>query len=214
MLPVGKLTVERMHALADVAARHGDGDIRLTVWQNLILSGVADGSIPAVVDAIRAMGLAVDASSIRAGLVACTGSVGCKFAAADTKATADEIAAHVEARLSIDAPVNVHVTGCHHSCAQHYIGDIGLVGARVPVGDDGDTVDGYDVVLGGGYGTDAAIGRDVLKGVRRYAVPAVVERLLAAWIDGRRSTEESFQAFTARHDVAALAAIATAGGEA
>ena len=48
-----------------------------------------------------------------------------------------------EARVALDTPVNIHLTGCHHSCAQHYIGDIGLIGARVPINDDGDTVDGY-----------------------------------------------------------------------
>ena len=56
------------------------------------------------------------------------------------------------ARSPLDPPVNIHLTGCHHSCAQHYIGDIGLIGARVPINDDGDTVDGYHIFVGGGFG--------------------------------------------------------------
>ena len=63
-------------------------------------------------------------------------------------------------------PVNIHLTGCHHSCAQHYIGDIGLIGAKVAVGDDGDTVEGYDIVVGGGFAENARIGRELWKGIR------------------------------------------------
>ncbi len=97
-------------------------------------------------------------------LVACTGATGCKFAAAHTKEDALLIAEHVDARLQLDQPVNVHLTGCHHSCAQHYIGDIGLIGAKVPVNEDGDTVEGYDIVVGGGFADEARIGRPLWKG--------------------------------------------------
>jgi ferredoxin-nitrite reductase len=66
-----------------------------------------------------------------------------RFAAAHTKEQAEEIAAWCEPRVTLDTPVNIHLTGCHHSCAQHYIGDIGLIAARVAINEEGDTVDGY-----------------------------------------------------------------------
>ena len=50
--------------------------------------------------AIEAIGLSTKATSIRAGLVACTGNVGCKFAASDTKRHAEEIAHWCEAASS------------------------------------------------------------------------------------------------------------------
>ena len=100
---------------------------------------------------IEALGLAVHASPIRAGLVACTGNVGCNFAAADTKRHAAEIARLLRIAASIDTPINIHLTGCHHSCAQHYIGDIGLMAAHVPVGEDDDAVEGYHLFVGGGF---------------------------------------------------------------
>ena len=80
----------------------------------------------------RAIGLAVTASQIRAGLIACTGNAGCKFAASDTKRHAAAIGDWCEPRVEIDTPLNIHLTGCHHSCAQHYISDIGLIAAKVP----------------------------------------------------------------------------------
>jgi ferredoxin-nitrite reductase len=205
-LPVGKLSAEQMRGIAALAAAHGDGDIRLTVWQNLLISGVPDASVQAVVEAVAALGLSTSATSLQAGLVACTGATGCKFAAAHTKEDALRIAEHVDARLQLDQPVNVHLTGCHHSCAQHYIGDIGLIGAKVPVNEDGDTVEGYDIVVGGGFADAARIGRPLWKGVTAEEAPARVEALLRAWQAGRRDASESFSAFVNRTEDAALLA--------
>ena len=102
------------------------------------------------------------ATSIRAGLVACTGNAGCRFAASDTKRHAEDIARWCEARVELDGPVNIHLTGCHHSCAQHYIGDIGLIACTGAISDEGDTVEGYHILVGGGFGPDAALGARAL----------------------------------------------------
>lgn len=208
VLPVGKLTCHQIRAVAALARDLGDGEIRLTVWQNLVVSGVADANVAAALDRIEAMGLAAEASSVRAGLVACTGSTGCKFAAANTKGTAEAIANHVEGRLALDTPVNIHLTGCHHSCAQHYIGDIGLIGARVPVGDDGDTVDGFHILVGGGSGADATIAREIERNVKSEDCPAAVERLLGAYLAHRTDAAETFFAFVNRHDIDTLQRLA------
>ena len=202
--PLGKVTCAQMHALAEVARAFGDGDIRLTVWQNLLISGVADGKIEAALAAIHAAGLATSVSNVRAGLVACTGSKGCKFAASDTKGHALQIADHLDAQLTLDQPVNIHLTGCHHSCAQHYIGDIGLIGAKVSVNDEGDQVEGYHVHVGGGFGAQGAIGRLLASDVTASDAPQLIEKLLRAWTAHRVDAGESFQAFTARHDIDAL----------
>src|SRR5665213_2923507 len=84
-LPLGKLTCEQMRGLARIAHDLGDGELRLTVWQNLLISGVRDDDVGLAVAAVEATGLSVTASHIRAGLVACTGNAGCKFAASATK---------------------------------------------------------------------------------------------------------------------------------
>jgi ferredoxin-nitrite reductase len=207
VLPVGKLLPDQMRGLADLSRRYGDGDVRLTVWQNLLLSGIADRDVPAVTQAIDALGLATQATAIRAGLVACTGNRGCKFAASDTKGHAEAIAAWCEPRVTLDGPVNIHLTGCHNSCAQHYIGDIGLIGAKVAINDEGDTVEGYDLCLGGGFGVDGAIAREIRKGIRADDVPVVVERLLKGYLAHRADPAETFQAFTRRVDDSLLTSL-------
>ena len=87
---------------------------------------------------IEALGLAITTNAIRAGLVACTGNTGCKFAASDTKRHAEEIARWCETRVALDTPVNIHLTGCHHSCAQHFVSEIGLLACKVQLNEDDD----------------------------------------------------------------------------
>ena len=200
-LKLGRLSPEQIRGLAKLAADFGDGDIRLTVWQNLLISGVADANVATVAAAIEALGLSITTSALRAGLIACTGKTGCRFAAAHTKENADEIAAWCDERVPLETPVNIHLTGCHHSCAQHYIGDIGLIGARIPVNDDGDTVDGYHLLVGGGFGTDATMGRELFQNVKAEDAPRTVERVLKAYVNHRTSEDETFIAFAKRTEI-------------
>jgi ferredoxin-nitrite reductase len=204
VLPLGKLTGEQIRGLAAIARDLGDGDIRLTVWQNLLISGVSSAKVPLVEAAVAALGLATRATPIRAGLVACTGNVGCRFAASDTKTHADAIARWCEQRLELDTPINIHLTGCHHSCAQHHIGDIGLLGARVPISEEGDTVEGYHIYVGGGFGAAAALGREVYRNIKADEAPGVIERMLRAYLAYREKQQETFQEFTGRHDIDGL----------
>lgn len=204
VLPVGKLTCEQMRGLAALARDVGDGDIRLTVWQNLLISGVSEADIARAESAIAALGLATSASAVRTGLVACTGNVGCRFAASDTKRHADEIARWCDERLELDTPINIHLTGCHHSCAQHYVGDIGLLAARVAVSDEGDTVEGYHIYVGGGFAGEAGLGREVYRDVKAVEAPALVETMLRVYLAHRASPDETFQTFTRRHEIDAL----------
>jgi ferredoxin-nitrite reductase len=205
VLPVGRMSSDQMRGLAQISERHGDGDLRLTVWQNLLIANIPNESIEAVKGAIESIGLDWRATSVRAGLIACTGSAGCKYAGAPTKSNAMTIADYVEERLEMDVPVNIHLTGCHHSCAQHYIGDIGLIAANVEDPDDPDeTVEGYHLFVGGGYGERQGIGRELFTALPFRDVPARVAGLLQAYLDNRESPAEAFVDFTRRVELDAL----------
>jgi ferredoxin-nitrite reductase len=206
VFPVGRITIQQMRGLAKIAQDLGDGDIRLTVWQNLLISGVPDNKVALAEVAIASLGLATNATAIRAGLVSCTGATGCRFAAAHTKENAEEIAAWCEARVTLDTPVNIHLTGCHHSCAQHYIGDIGLIAARVSTNEEGDTVDGYHMLVGGGFGPEAGLAREIYKDVKATDAPRTVERMLKGYL-AHRAGDETFLTFSRRHEVETLKAM-------
>lgn len=203
VVPIGRLSAARLRGLAAVAERFGSGTIRLTVWQNLLISDVADDDVAAACAAIADLGLGTGASAIRSGLVACTGNAGCKFAASNTKAHAAELADWLEARIALAAPLNIHLTGCHHSCAQHFIADIGLLGAKVEQGEA--MVEGYDLHVGGGTGAAQKIGRLIRPKLAWDSCREVILRLLTDWQS--RAPEKSFQAHSARLTDAELAAI-------
>jgi ferredoxin-nitrite reductase len=210
VLPVGRLTSGQMRGLATISERFGSGTLRLTVWQNLLISDVADRDIGVCIAAINALGLGVEASAIRRGLVACTGNAGCKFAASNTKGHALRLADYLEARVAVDTPVNIHLTGCHHSCAQHYVGDIGLLAAKVDRGEN--SVEGYHVYIGGGAASTAeqAMARDYVQSVAFDDLPPLLERLLAAYLVHRRAPDESFFEFSRRHEIEQLRMLAEA----
>ncbi len=200
-IPVGVMTTRQMRRIGDLAANYGSGQVRLTPWQNLLIPDVSDSFVGTVTRQLERMGFHYAATNILGGLVACTGSTGCKYAAADTKGNAVALAAYLNKRIQLDQPLNMHVTGCPHSCAQHYIGDIGLQAVKVNIG--GESVEGYNVVFGGGYGSDAAIGREIFKGIAFAEIPKLLEQVLRVYLE-RRNKHESFAAFTRRHDVKQL----------
>ncbi len=207
VVPVGRLTVAQMRGLADIARELGDGDLRLTVWQNLLLSGVPSDKLAAAQARIEALGLAIKTNAIRSGLVACTGNSGCKFAASDTKRHAEEIARWCETRVPLDMPVNIHLTGCHHSCAQHFISEIGLLACKVQESEETDPIEGYHIFVGGGFGPNAALGRELFHDVTAQDAPRKVERILKAYLAHRACPDETFLAFVRRLELDALTAM-------
>jgi ferredoxin-nitrite reductase len=196
-VPVGRLPAEQMHALAAVADTFGSGEMRLTVWQNLLIPNIPTDRLEPAMAAIRAAGLDFTAGTLLSGTVACTGNRGCRFAATDTKAHAVQLANLLDARFKIEQPVNLHVTGCPHSCAQHYIGDIGLLGTTV-AGEEG-----YQVFLGGGSDQDQGLARELISAISFRHLPPVMERLLGAYVNHRRPSE-TFLDFSRRHSIPEL----------
>lgn len=197
-LPAGQITPKQMLRIAEIADLYGSGDIRLTVWQNFIIPNIANAYVETVKKALERMGLGWKQSNLASGVIACTGNKYCKFSSTDTKGHALALTKHLEKKFTLDVPVNIHVTGCPHSCAQHYMGDIGLLGAKTRDGREA-----YHVLVGGGFGSRAACGRQVFQAMPFDELPATVEKMFRAYLD-RRLPGEGFQAFTARHDLNAL----------
>jgi ferredoxin-nitrite reductase len=193
-VPVGRLPAEQMRMIAAVAEEFGSGEIRLTVWQNLLIPNVPTERLDDAVEQLRAAGLGCDEGSVLRGTVACTGNRGCRYAATDTKAHALELAYFLDSRFPVLQPLNLHVTGCPHSCAQHYIGDIGLLGTKVM------GAEGYQVFVGGGSDEGQGLARELIPSVRFSELPPLLERLFQAYVT-RRQGDESFLAFTRRHSI-------------
>jgi ferredoxin-nitrite reductase len=196
-IPVGRMSSKQMHALADLATNYGKSELRLTVWQNLMIPHIPDAFAETARRAAQRLGFPTEATNSTSGIIACTGNKGCKYSACDTKGHAVALTKRLS-RLNLSSPVNFHFTGCPHSCAQHYCGDIGFVGAKLVDGSEG-----YHVVMGGGMGDEQGIAREVFKGVRAEEVPTLVEKVLGIY-EAKKKSGETFVNWTRRHSLKEL----------
>jgi ferredoxin-nitrite reductase len=195
--PIGQITPKQMTRLAELADLYGSGEVRLTVWQNFILPNVPDAYVPTLKRALEKAGFATKQSNIASGVIACTGNSYCKFAQSNTKGHALALVKHLEKKLALDQPVNIHVTGCPNSCAQHYMGDIGCLGTKVR-GEDG-----YHIFVGGGFGAQPAVGRQLFSNVTATSLSLTLEQILKNFLKHRQGSE-TFRQFTGRHDLGKL----------
>jgi ferredoxin-nitrite reductase len=198
---VGRMSVHQMQRLAAIARTYGDGTIRLSIWQNVILTGIPAAHIEAVKHALRQIDYDYDTTRVISGLVACTGNTGCKLSQTDTKGQAAAIAGHLSRTVDLDQPLAIVLTGCPNSCAQHVCADIGLLGIKTRVGED--AIDAYNISLGGGTDHSQGLAREVLKAVPHEQVPQVLERLVRLYQAHRHGTE-TFVDFVRRHTPEAL----------
>jgi ferredoxin-nitrite reductase len=197
-VPVGRMNSRQMHALADLAANYGKGELRLTVWQSVILPHIPDAFIETAKRSAARLGFFHDASAAAGGVIACTGNRGCKYSSADTKAHAVSLMKFLGDDALVESPVNIHFTGCPNSCAQHYCGDIGFVGTKLASGGEG-----YHVVLGGGMDHEQGIARELFRGVSASEINPLVNKLLRTYT-AQKSRGETFIEWVRRHSVKEL----------
>ncbi|MEH2285391.1 MAG: precorrin-3B synthase [Nostoc sp.] len=194
VLPLGRLESRQMRGLADLAAKYGSGTLRLTPWQNLLLTDIPQQWVVDVQSEIALLGLDSSATNIKGGLVACSGKKGCAASTTDTKSHALALAEYLETRVNLDYPVNIHFTGCEKSCAQHSKSDITLLGVSIEA--DNETVEGYHIYVGD---SKQKFGRELYQYVTFAELPALIERMLYVYKIQRLNSDESFGEFANRY---------------
>jgi sulfite reductase (ferredoxin) len=194
----GRLTGDQLIQLADLAEEFGDGHLRATIMQNILVANVPNARTREVVERLNKIGLQVEVSPFWRGAIACTGTEFCKLAIAETKAFSKWLVSEMEERIpGFDQQIRLHVTGCTNSCGQSWIADIGLEGKKIKK--DGAMVDAFYFCVGGAIGKYAGIARQI--GFRAAAedCPAAIERLLRAYL-ATRTPGEDLRAYFARTD--------------
>jgi sulfite reductase (ferredoxin) len=199
-LRTGRITGTVLTRIADLAQQYGQGRIRTTAQQKLVILDVPDERVEDLVEALARHDLQVRPSAFRRGTMACTGLEFCKLAIVETKQHAQDLYAELEKRLpDFDEPISINVNGCPNSCARFQTADIGFKGSMVR-DDAGEMVEGFQVHLGGHLGTEASFGRK-FRGhkVTKSETADYCERLLRGYLE-RREPGERFAAYVARAD--------------
>ncbi|MDZ7962729.1 MAG: precorrin-3B synthase [Aulosira sp. DedQUE10] len=200
VLPLGRLETRQILGLAELAEKYGSGTLRLTPWQNLLLTDIPQKSIVDVQREIAFLGLDDSISNIKSTLVACSGKKGCAASATDTRGDALTLAEYLQTRVSLDSPVNIHFSGCAKSCAQHSKSDITLLG--VCIEKENRTVEGYRVYVGIDD-NDQKFGREY-QFVTVANLPALIEKMLLVYKTQRLNLDETFREFANRYNISQL----------
>lgn len=203
---LGVMSGRQMRELAELAEEFG-GDIRLTRRQNFIVTAIPAARLDAVIARVGEIGFPLDANGLYASSIGCIGDPHCNYAVTPTK----EKLATIIARLVDEygdrvAGLKLNLDGCPHACAQHWTGDIGLQGTTSR-GANGEPLEAFDIILRGGLGRDAAIGKPVLRRIPSERIEDYVSRLFAGYL-AHRAPEESFTRFCVRTPDAELVALA------
>ncbi len=201
----GRVSGDQLQKLADLADQYGNGQLRTTIMQNIIIVNVPNEKTAALVIELNTLGFQVDVSAFWRGAIACTGTEFCKLAITETKGFAKWLVSEMEDRLpGFDQQIKLHVTGCTNSCGQHWIADIGLEGKKIK--QDGKFVDAFHFCVGGAVGKYARTSRPLGYRAAAEDVPDAIERLLLAYLAGRQP-EEDLRAYFARNDDETLRAL-------
>ena len=176
-VPVGRLKADDFQDLATIADRHGDGEVRLTEDQNVIVTGIGTAQLEAFKREPLLERFRLQPSHLAAGTVSCTGNTYCSFGLTNTKDQALATAKELDQELNLPEELKIHWTGCPNTCGQAYMGAIGLTGtkARMPEGGMGE---GYDITLGGSQGPNPQVGELHRKAVPAGEVRQVLKQLL------------------------------------
>jgi ferredoxin-nitrite reductase len=195
-VPLGLVSGDQMIAIADLAERFG-GDIRLTRQQNFIVTGVPNESVGEAVAELERIGFPLDINPVRGNSIACTGEPHCNFSVAETKTRLGRLIDNLEAKFGDQiAELRLHLDGCPHACAQHWVGDLGFQGTTAR-DEGGVRRQAYDIFVRGSLGPEPEIGKSLFRRVPTDEVDAAVEGLIAGWLAERRDGE-SFTAFSRR----------------
>jgi ferredoxin-nitrite reductase len=194
-VPMGRLTWQQLDGVANLSSKYGDGTLRTTTDQNLVMPGVRAIDRDALAMDLAGLGLSFEADSLTRQTVACTGKQFCSLALTEAKGYAFEMLEDLRRRQLELHCIRIAISGCANSCAQHHTSDIGLRGIRVRKGQE--VLDAFDIYLGGGIGNSITFGVLYMKGVPFKRIADTIDNIVREF-HRCRAGGETFSGFWQR----------------
>ncbi len=185
---MGDITSEQMLWVADLAERYSNGNLRTTINQNMVIRWVPFDLMSNLYEDLASHGLADPGAELVEDIIACPGTDTCGLGITSSKGLARALAEVFPAgRVPEDLTgVDIKISGCHNSCAQHHISTIGLHGVGKRLGDH--VAPHYELHLGGSVNGTAKIGQMIVK-LPAKAVPAAISHLIEVYRRDRQENE-------------------------
>lgn len=219
-LALGDATAEQLRAIADLAKRFGNSEVRTTNGQNFVMRWVPEGNLVALHRELGRFGLAEPDAGHITDIVACPGLDYCSLAITKSMGVASKIREHLApqgTRAEADdivraiGPFEIKISGCPNSCGQHHVADIGMTGLMIK---DKEGVERpyYSLRVGGGVGPNARIGDRLDGRVPEEETPKVIAAIGRAFV-AERAAGESFREFVERKGVQEITRLGFAAAE-
>jgi sulfite reductase beta subunit-like hemoprotein len=195
-IKLGLVSGDQMIAVADLVESFG-GDVRITRQQNFVVTGIPNELLDDVLARLAKIGFPPETNAVWGSSIACTGEPHCNFSVGETKTRLERLVQHLEGVFGERiADLRLHLDGCPHACAQHWVGDLGFQGTTGK-DEDGGRLSAYDVFVRGSLAPAPAIGRSLFRRVPSERLEGAVEGLIRGWLEGRNEGE-SFTEFQRR----------------
>ncbi|MHB8377528.1 MAG: nitrite/sulfite reductase [Dehalococcoidia bacterium] len=197
LLPIGDVTSDQMHALAEIARKYANGRIRTSATQNFVLRWVHEDDLPALHGELADIGLAEDHALTISDVMTCPGADTCGIGVTSSKGLGTELRERIRAgngkyRDPLINGLRIKISGCPNSCGHHHVADIGFYGMAIRSGDR--QVPAFQLLLGGSGEGEGRLGTMIMKIPARY-IPDAVDTLVGAYVaernDGERLPEWS-----------------------
>ncbi len=185
---MGDITSQQLLFVADLAERYSNGNLRTTINQNLVIRWIPADRISYLYEDLASHGLADPGAELVEDIIACPGTDTCGLGITSSKGLARALAEVFPAgRVPEDLEgVDIKISGCHNSCAQHHISTIGLHGVGKRIGEH--VAPHYELHLGGSVNGAAKIGQMIVK-LPAKAVPAALSHLVDVYRRDRQANE-------------------------
>jgi len=187
----GDATSEQMEVVAGLGERYGQGDIRVTHEQNLVLPHVKLDDVPAVWTALKDAGIATPNINLVSDIIACPGLDYCALANARAIPIAQHIAAKFkdQDRAEKIGELKIKISGCINACGHHHVGHIGILGV------DKKGEEFYQLTLGGSGAEDASVGSMLGPALPYDKVADAVDTLVDVYLRERTDGERFLDTF-------------------
>ena len=191
LLPIGDVTVDQMHALAEITRKYANGHIRTAATQNFVMRWVHEEDLPAVHAALADIGLAEDQAMTISDVMTCPGADTCSIGVTSSKGLGTELRERIrnangKYRDPLINDLHIKISGCPNSCGQHHIGDIGFYGMAIRSGER--QLPAFQMLLGGSGQGEGRVGTLIMKIPAKY-VPDAFDRVITSYVDEREDGE-------------------------
>ncbi|MFD1795082.1 nitrite/sulfite reductase [Paracoccus aurantiacus] len=184
----GDATFDQMRVLADLAERFGQGDLRISHEQNVVLPHIHKADLAALHAALREADLGTANLGLISDIIACPGLDYCALATARSIPIAQQIATRFD-ELKLEHEIGelkIKISGCINACGHHHVGHIGILGL------DRAGVENYQVTLGGDGTETMSVGERAGPGFSKDEIIPAIERLVYGYLDVREDASETF----------------------